>query len=443
MKAAYGDFRRLTRSVYIVSTKSHNQPVRLTKTVIDQATPPTTGQRFVRDTELKGFGLRITPAGTRTFVLEKRIGGRVRRITLGRYGELTVQQARQKAHQLLGQIAMGGDPVTEAHRARLQAITLGEAFRDFHRARSHLKPKTLYHYKRFMAVAFERWARWPLTRITKDKVAAHHRELGDARGEYYANGAMRFLRALFNFAIAAYEDSEGRPVVAENPVLRLTRTRSWYRSERRRTLIKRHELPAWGEAVASLRESTEPPYAPGHGDTVADYLLVLLFTGLRRTEALELRWADIDLTDRTLTIPDPKNRQPHTLPLSPFVLDLLQRRREATTPAWVFPGRGPKGHLVEPKKPIKRVAERAGITFTAHDLRRTFATVAESLDVGPYVLKRLMNHTQAGDVTAGYIVSDVERLRGPLERIDRFFQNALQDTATNVVALRTAAHEGE
>src|SRR5690606_4396018 len=116
---------------------------------------------------------------------------------------------------------------------------------------------------------------------------------------------------------------------------------------------------------------------PGFGDAVADFLLLLLFTGLRRNEAAQLRWKDVDLESRMLTIPDPKNRVPHTLPLSDFVFEMLERREEWATSPWVFAGSGKKGYLVEPKKQIQRVIEVSGVQFSIHDLRRTFATVAE------------------------------------------------------------------
>lgn len=418
-----------------MSTKEPNAWVRLTQTIIANTPTPENGQAFIRDTLLKGFGVRISYRGTRSYILEKRIEGRVKRITLGHVGELTLPQARQKAQQVLGSIAMGNNPIIDAHRARLQAITLGECFEDFLKARKDLKPRTVYDYKLYMKSAFGRWHRWPLTRISKDKVQAYHQELGETRGPYYANSCLRFLRALLNFAMAQYEDGFGDPVLRENPVSRITRLHAWYREQRRQTVIKVHQLPAWYKAVESLR--CDKSLAPT-GPVVADYLLVLLFTGLRRTEALELRWADIDLKDQTLTIPDPKNREAFTVPFSRFVLDILterDRKREAESP-WVFPGTGKRGHLVEMKRLTHRVATESGVPFTNHDLRRTFATVAESLDLSPYAIKRLLNHKMRGDVTSGYIITDRERLRAPVQRIADFMQRAMApDQFSNVIGL--------
>jgi integrase len=84
---------------------------------------------------------------------------------------------------------------------------------------------------------------------------------------------------------------------------------------------------------------------------------------------------------------------------------------------YVFPGTGAAGHIVEPRKQMAKVTMYSDIHFTVHDLRRTFITIAESLDIPAYALKRLLNHKMANDVTAGYIVADVERLRKPMQLI--------------------------
>ena len=114
-----------------------------------------------------------------------------------------------------------------------------------------------------------------------------------------------------NFASGQYEDRNGQPLVKDNPVTVLTKTKSWYRVERRQTIIKPHELSAWFAAVNNLNSSQ-----------VKDYLILLLFTGLRRQEAMKLQWNQVDLKAKTLTIIDTKNRNPLTLPLGPFILKL-------------------------------------------------------------------------------------------------------------------------
>lgn len=402
-----------------MSTLSNNQPVKLTKIAVDKAPIPDKGQSFIRDTTLKGFGLRITTTGTKSFIVEKRINGRVKRQTIGRYGTLTVEEARRHAQHILGQIAIGRDPIAERRKKQAKATTLTQAFEDFKKARKTLKPKTLRDYNRCMEREFANWQNKPITEITKHMVARKHRELGGdpaAAGGAQANLAFRFLRSLLNFAKHTYEDGNGHSILPDNPVEVLNHTRAWYKVDRRRTVIKPYDLADWYHAVNQLKGPDKPISA----SVIADFLIFVLFTGLRFSEAAELKWSHVDLRDRTLTIPDPKNREPFTLPLSDFVEALLLERHKLAMNEYVFPARDGKGHLVEPRKQIAHVRRGSGVYFTVHDLRRTYITIAESLDISPYTLKRLLNHKVTNDVTAGYIVSDVERLRGPVQTITDF-----------------------
>lgn len=417
----------------MASTRRPNQSVRITKTVVDKVRSPANGQTFIRDTELKGFGVRITAAGAKSFIIEKRVNGQVRRSTLAKYGELTVEQARKHARQELGKIALGIDPIAERRHAKIRGTTLAEAYRDFLAARKNLKPITLREYNRLFNKVFHDWQAKPLSGITKAMVAKRHREFGSQHGEASANLAMRFLRSVLNFAKATYDDHHGRSLIVENPVNVLSQTRAWYRNERRQTLIKPHQLPTWYAAVAALKTPLLEAYPSlqdippdTSADTVADYLLLLLFTGLRRQEAAQLCWKNVDLLHQTLVIPDTKNNTPLILPLSDFLLDLLTRRNQQTPGPYVFPGKWNRGYLIEPKRQMQKVIEQCGVSFTIHDLRRTFITLAESLDIPAYTIKRLVNHKMKDDVTAGYIITDVERLRVPMQKITSFLVTAMQ-----------------
>jgi integrase len=226
---------------------------------------------------------------------------------------------------------------------------------------------------------------------------------------------MRVLRALFNFAAGQYEDATGRSLITENPVKRLSQARAWYRVERRQTFIKSHELAAWSHGVMDLQN-----------ETLRDYLLLILFTGLRRQEAAQLQWCQIDLKAKTLTISDTKNRESHCLPLPDYLHNLFIHRQQASTSDYVFPGPGKNGYIIEPRKQMAKVIEATGIQFTVHDLRRTFITIAESLDIPAYALKRLLNHKMSRDVTAGYIMLDVERLRKPMQLIADFILRQME-----------------
>jgi integrase len=236
---------------------------------------------------------------------------------------------------------------------------------------------------------------------------------------------MRLVRRIYNFALSV---SDGE--LAPNPVLRLSDSRQWFKVERRQTVLKEHELPYWYSAVQKL-----------DNPAIRDYLLLLLFTGLRKNEALKLEWKHIDFKDKTFTVKHTKNRKPLTLPMSDFLEELFKRRLEVKENSYVFPGTGKDGHLIEPKRQIKIIEREThkaangitedneyekqlnedpdslqpGVKFCLHDLRRTFASIAESL-VSYSALKRLMNHSDK-DVTQGYIVYNVDKLRTPMQSI--------------------------
>jgi integrase len=394
---------------------------KLTKTFVESIPYSDSGQIFYRDSDVKGFGLRVG-TNSKVYIAEGKVDGKTVRISIGHHGIFTAEQARSEAKNLLGMIARGINPNDISKAKKAKSVTLSEVYQAYLKARNSLKPRTIYDYDRFMKTYFEEWNNKPLAEISKDLIEKKHREIGE-RSEAQANLAMRFMRAIFNFALGQYEDSSGNAIIADNPIKRLSQTRAWYRVERRQTLIKAHDLPAWFKAVNEL-----PMHSSGiNREAVKDYLLLLIFTGLRREEGLGLQWKDVDFKAKTLTIPDPKNRQSHTLPLSTFLFDLLKNRSDNNLEksAFVFPGRGIKGYMDDPNKQMKIVVEKSGVTFTPHDLRRTFITIAESLDISAYALKRLANHKMTNDVTAGYIIGDAERLREPMQRITNYLIAAM------------------
>lgn len=402
--------------------------MKLTKNKVDNLPPPARGQTFYRDDILMGFAVRVTAAGVKSFIVEKRINGLVRRKTLGRYGVLTVEEARKEAQKFLGKVATGIDPIAEKRDREAKSVTLSQAFEEYVTLRHGLKPSTIHDYRRGMREFFGDWLNRPLQTISKDAVA--HRHAKNAHRPVRANNAFRVLRAVFNFAAGQYEDSKGRSLFPDNPVNRISHNRSWFRVERRRTIIKWDKLPAWFDAVQELRAAADDRQAR----TVGDFLTLLLFTGMRRSEGLTLKWDDVDFANRSFTLRDTKNREPHTLPLPDFLFNLLSARREGSASPFVFPGDGEGGYLVEPRPQIRKVIARSGVTFTLHDLRRTFISAAEAQDISMYTIKRLANHKLGNDVTTGYIVTDVERLRGPMQQVTDFLLRRANPPTADVIA---------
>lgn len=388
--------------------------MRITKSFVDKVEIPrpkpdqTSTQDFYRDEAIPGFGLRVTSGGAKSFIVEKRVNGRVKRITLGRYGNLTVEQARTEAMKILGKVATGGDPIAEKRERYARSVSLLQVFNDYLKTRKDLKESTINDYTKIMQTSFEDWLQKPIAEITKDMVERKHRDLGK-RSEARANNSMRVLRALINHAMSKYEDTKGNPIMLFNPVDRLSQTRAWYKVERRKNLLRPSQLKPWYEATLQL-----------NNETTRDYLHFLLFTGLRKTEGAQLRWENVNFDEKTFTIPDTKNGESHTLPFSDFIEQILQRRYEQMESFFVFPSESSSGYIQDPRKAILRVCELSGVEFRLHDLRRTFITIAESRDIPAYALKRLLNHKDKGDVTSGYIISDVNRLREPMQKITDF-----------------------
>lgn len=390
--------------------------MRLTKRSIEGIESPAQGYTIYWDDKTRGLGVRVTAGGAQSFIYQRRINGRTRRITLDRFPPMSVEGARRQVDKLAGVIADGRDPVLERQRTQSENVTLREALDTYLTARD-LKPRTRRDIHEAMG-GLPDWMSRPVKSITPNMVVKRHRMLGE-RSPARANITMRYLRAVLNYAAAAWSDDEGNPLIAYNPVKRLGATKGWYRVERRQTLLREHELRPWWQAVKAL--GADPMLR--HGKEYRDFLKLLVLTGLRRGEALGLTWNRVDFKGRTLTILDTKNRVPHTLPLSGYLIDLLKTRRERSKGEYVFSA--PDGErIVNFRNMTRYIEKRSNLHVTPHDLRRTFATIAERLDIPAYALKRLLNHKQSSDVTAGYVVIDVERLRKPMEKITDFVLKA-------------------
>lgn len=369
-----------------------------------------------RDSSLPGFGLRVGSGGTKTFFIEHRIKGRVKRISIGRYGHLTPIQARTKAQELLSSIVLGDDPTTKKHAYQADNITLRQALDDYLAARKDLKKYSRDNYRRSLEDGVPDWMDKRLTDITKDMVELQHSEIGK-KTPVMANHVMKVLKIIFNHAIAKYEDDSGKSVLSVNPVDRLTKSRAWYKVERRKTFLAPHELATWYKATHQIASNA-----------ARDYLIFLLFTGLRKMEAASLRWKDISFESLSFTVKDTKNGKPHTLPITDFLADLLKRRAVETEGSpWVFPSPITGSYIKNPMASVRQVILITGKPFSLHDLRRTFITIAESLDIPAYALKALLNHHNPNDVTAEYIISGVDRLRVPMQKISTFLVELLKN----------------
>lgn len=388
----------------------------------DLALPKDRKQEYHYDTSVPGLGVCVGAGGTKTYFVEKRLKGKTRRVTIGKHGAWVPETVRERARELLVSIDKGIDPNAVKAEQKARATTLAIVFEQFKQARK-LRATTERVYTSSMTRCFPDWLDKSITDISKDMVEQRYHKLLNTDWQRGTNGvaqahqSMRILRAVLNYAGAIYEDSHGKSILPENPVKRLSQANIWQKVPDRESSIQPTQLKDWYQAVIKL-----------DNDIVRDYLLLCLFTGLRRNEAAKLKWNDVDFDAKTLKIPaeNSKNHLEHRLPLSDFLFELLDQRsrvpnigKKGLSP-YVFPGDGVKsGHLVEFRNDIAKVTKASSIKFMVHDLRRSFLTYAEMLDIPHYALKKLANH-KTTDITGRYIQADVERLRQPIQLITNF-----------------------
>ena len=432
--------------------------IHITRTGVEALPTPFRAQVDYFDDKLTGFGVRVS-ATCKAYFAMRRVNGRMIRVKIDTADKITAEGARKRAQALLAAMGEGIDPNEskrearrESEEARKQQITLQDAL-DEYVGKGTLKPRTISTYKDLLRLYLADWLLLPAADISRDMVKARHAEIASGkrqrkklikeitteggkakikafappapiRREAAADNAMRVLRSVLNYT---FEDEEGGTYANPVNVLSSKKRKAWFKVDRRRTLIKNSDLPAWHKAVAGL-----------DNDTMRDYLIFLLFTGLRRQEAATLTWKQVDFDEGCFTIPDTKNKQPHTLPLSDYLRALLTKRRAESASPYVFPGNGKTGFIVEPRRAIDAVTTSTGIAFSCHDLRRTFATIAESLDLSGYTVKALLNHKQQlGDVTGGYIILNVDRLREPMQRVTDAILERIKIQHGQVVDIRS------
>lgn len=289
-----------------------------------------------------------------------------------------------------------------------KAPTLERAWTDYQRLRK-LKPATRRHYESCLIRYLGDWLLLKMPKITKAMVIERHLQISQENGPDTAALVMRYLKAIFNFAIHFYDAAiSGKPLVTSNPVQHLTALKLTHKQTRRQTIIRKTQLKTWLDGVLSIRNGTS-----------RDLIFFLWLTGCRLNEACHLKWDDVDLDAGIVIFRDTKNHTDHTLPICSFLINVLKRRkiRKPMRSDYVFKGRVPGKPPTNVYKGYKTACMERGLAHKFHDLRRGYGTMANSLGLPDMTVKRLLNHSQAGCVTAGYLIFDPEDLREPVERI--------------------------
>jgi len=242
-------------------------------------------------------------ATSKTYFVRKWINGKLTRVTLGRHGVIYADAARKLAGDTTTEIRKGVDVNQEKAKNRVRGISLADIFKEFLSTRNALKPRTVEHYSDDINRHLADWLKKPVAEISKEMIAKRHAKLAASAGEASANSVMRTFRAVYNFA-RSYTDN----AIPDNPVQRLSQTRQWYKLERRSTFLKPHELKPWYDAVQKISNTI-----------IRDYLLLTVFTGLRKQKGLQLKWSSVDMNDRSIIIIETKNGTPHNMPMSNYL----------------------------------------------------------------------------------------------------------------------------
>jgi integrase len=405
---------------------------------------PESGTSHHWDDELKGFGLRITAKGVRSFVAQARVNGRTRRVTIGRHGPWKVEQARKRAQKLLGEMADGLDPVAEKKRQKAESLTLAEVAEDYianKRRKSDGKPlaeRTKTDIRKHLNGNFADWRNKPLTAIDRTMVSKRYATIAN-RSLAQANQAMRVLSALYNYARGLHKTADGEHVITDNPV-HVIREAALHRGEPqgRDNRVPFESLGAFYAALEATR--TDPATGPGIR-TKAAAAVVLLLTGLRLGDVTKRQWGDVDLEAGSLYVPDSKHRQPRTFPLARQAVQAIQDLAELTGASpYIFAKAnldGPVGDIRQGMQPALNAIDHH---VTAHDLRRTFDDLFDALEIDPIVGELLSNRTPQGVRFKHYAnVGDLTRYRNQAQRIADFLEEKrLAAESENVVALEAA-----
>lgn len=359
---------------------------KLTKRAVDELTSagkPT----HLWDDGLAGFGVKALPSGAKKYVVKYRAsgGGRSaaqRWILLGAHGQLTCDQARQMAQQVLAAVARGEDPQAEKF-SRRAAPTFDDVWARFVAEHlGQLKPPTRRDYEaQWRDVVQPKFGATPVASISRSDIESFHK--GFKRTPYRANRILALCSRLMTLT----EAWEWRPP-GSNPCRHVQR----FKEQSRSRYLSSNELEKLGVAVKEMVAAGEIQ------DSAANAIKLLLLTGARLNEILMAKWAWIDWERCALSLPDSKTG-PKLVYLSDAALLLLKSQQKNAAEMgseFVFPGRSVGKRMINLRKPWTRVCQRIDLhDVRLHDLRHTAASVAVGQGISLPVIGRLLGHSQA------------------------------------------------
>lgn len=422
---------------------------KFTKAKLESLPAAERGQVEYGDTVVNGLRVRVGSSGIKSFCISRKRNGKFIRATLGRFPDLTIDNARSKALELLGDVATTGRNPNAVKRVNAKAaVTLSDALDTYVSDREHrLKPATVKQYRSTLKNFSGDWLNQPLASISRERVETRHKAITDGSVWFGADKSTlragvgsgsksqadlwaRALRAIYRFAHDHYRDDDGKTLLPDPPTLVLSTKRKWHGTVRKTERIRTHEFARWMGAIASVRDIAEQ----GRDDVAAavcDAVEMAMYTGLRKSEIFTLTWDRVNIGGRYFWVDTTKNGDPLELPITETLLQLFRRRLKINIGDRILVFPGAKGVIKEYRHIVERISAATTpdpnpdalqpISFKWHDARRTFGTVAELVGVGSYILKRLMNHRtlRSADVTQGYLHFGADELLEPATRIER------------------------
>ena len=369
------------------------------------------------DADLKGFGLLLSgKSSSRTYVVQKKIvgSGKKPRVRIGAANVLTLEEARRKALDVLRELADGKDPRVERRRKAAAGITLRAALDQYLAGKRTLSASVRYRWPQYLQNYLYDWLDRPLSELTRDVVTERRDKIiKDVAARAFRRspaflsepglGAANQTMTAFKAIRAYVEDSAGLPPLK-------IKKQDGSIIKRRERMLRSEEMPVFYNAVMALESRRD-----------RDLILLLLFSGLRFTEAASLRWEDIDFPLRAIRLPAArvKARRKLDLPMTSQLRDLLvERQALGREGPFVFPAVPRKtttGHVADLSHPFYVIERACGVYVSPHDLRRTWSTVAEATDISWSALQALLNHAAPAGVTGGYTQMALSRLQAPAQ----------------------------
>jgi integrase len=354
------------------------------------------GQDIRWDNDVPGFGVRINPGGSKTYVLKYRTRtGRSRLLSIGRADILPLAKARARAKRALVDVLDGVDPLAQRERERT-AVTVAEFFDHYVERHSKVSKRSWQEDERRLGKVANELGRLALPDLTTADLAEFHARIGRT-AKVEANRCIEVVKAALNKA----KKWGYLPESALNPAVRVER----FPEKSRERFLTRDEFPRVLNAVGNEKNA----YIRG-------VFLLILLSGMRKSEALQLRWQDVDLENRLLRIRRTKTGKGRTVPLTPPAAQLLESLPREMENPWVFPGRKRGTRLSSIKESWKRIRQEASVEdVTIHDLRRSVGSHLAMQGVGLPIVGAILGHTSP-DATAIYARLQPDAGREALDR---------------------------